>query len=108
MNSISCCYHRFYNNASFLLNEIAILDKTLWQESEKQDQMKKWQVFGIEEAEECIHQSSYSGNSAEIKTTIIPSQAIHFPTVLILQIAKRSVSGISLEQLSLILAVICP
>jgi hypothetical protein len=32
--------------------------------------------------------SSYSGNSTEMKINIIPSQAIHYPTALILQIGK--------------------
>ena len=47
-------------------------------------------MFRLEEADECGERSSYSGSSAEIKVTIIWSQALHFPTALILQIEKRS------------------
>ena len=77
------------DDASFSLKEAAILDMIYVAGIRKTGSDEKIGKSFVE-ADEYVERSSYSGNSAEIKITIIQSQAIHFPTALILQIAKRS------------------
>ncbi len=77
------------DDASFSLKEAAILDMIYVAGIRKTGSDEKIGKSFVE-ADEYVERSSYSGNSAEIKITIIRSQAFHFPTALILQIAKRT------------------